>query len=152
WPFRPTGAPAMQNLAVALIVLSALAAGLTGFASETKAEAAEAKPSDVQELARGNGTFALDLYGKLRRQEGNLFFSPGSLSAAFAMAYAGARGETADQMAKVLRFPRDQARLHPAFSALIRAWNGPGGRRSYELSMANALWGQSGFPFLDSYL
>lgn len=42
-------------------------------------------------VVQGNTAFALDLYGQLRSQEGNLFFSPLSLSAVLAMTYAGIR-------------------------------------------------------------
>src|SRR5947209_1876439 len=61
--------------------------------------------TDVSTVVEGNNRFALDLYGRLRgEQPGNLFFSPSSLSTALAMTYAGARGETEAQMARVLHF------------------------------------------------
>ena len=72
-------------------------------------------------LAEGNSQFAVELYGKLRNQPGNLFFSPSSISTALAMTYAGARGETADQMARVLHFPRPQDKLPEAFDSLHQA-------------------------------
>lgn len=56
-------------------------------------------------VVRGNNEFALELYAKLRVRQGNLFFSPYSISTALAMAYAGARGQTENQMAEVLHFP-----------------------------------------------
>ena len=56
---------------------------------------AEAKKDDAAEdLVRSNTTFALDLYGQLKRQEGNLFFSPYSISTALAMTWAGAKSQT----------------------------------------------------------
>ena len=64
-----------------------------------------AEEGRMSSLAEGNSQFAVDLYGKLRNQPGNLFFSPSSISTALAMTYAGARGETAEQMARVLHFP-----------------------------------------------
>ncbi len=69
-------------------------------------------------LIEGNSGFALDLYARLRSGEGNLFLSPYSVSAALAMTYAGARGETAEEMAQALRFSLPPERLHPAFSKL----------------------------------
>ena len=66
-------------------------------------------------VVEGNSQFALDLYGTLRDQPGNLFFSPSSISTALAMTYAGARGETAQQMARVLSFPVPQEQLPQAF-------------------------------------
>ena len=67
-------------------------------------------------LVQGDNTFALDLYSRLHTREGNLFFSPYSISTALSMTYAGARGQTAEQMAKVLHFPLDSQRLPPAFA------------------------------------
>ena len=91
----------------------------------------------------GNRRFALDLYGRLRQQPGNRFFSPSSISTALAMAYAGARGETARQMAAALHFTLPPERLHAAFGALTRRDGG----KAPELAAANALWGQEGLPF-----
>ncbi|MGE3822356.1 MAG: serpin family protein [Isosphaeraceae bacterium] len=106
------------------------------------------------EVTRGNTFLAVDLYANLRKGEGNLFFSPYSLSTALAMTYAGARGETAEQMARVLQFHLPQAELHPAFRALIDHVNGAGEPkpRPYQLLTANALWGQQGEPFLEEFL
>ena len=97
----------------------------------------------MHEVVQGNNQFAIDIYARLRQQPGNLFLSPYSLSTALAMTYAGARGETAEQMVKVLHFDVTPDRLHPAFEALIRQVNGGKGR-SYRLSVANALWGREG--------
>ncbi len=54
---------------------------------------------DLGALTRGNGDFAFDLYRELSAADGNLFFSPHSISTALAMTYAGARGHTRDAMA-----------------------------------------------------
>ena len=56
-------------------------------------------------IVEGNNKFALELFAKLQNTEGNLFFSPYSISTALAMAHAGARNETESQMAGVLHFP-----------------------------------------------
>jgi serpin B len=105
--------------------------------------------NDRAVLVRGNTEFALDLYGVVKRSEGNLLFSPAAISATLAMAYCGARGETEAQMARVLHFDLPQARLHPAFASLRESCPGEGGSR---LSIANALWGQEGHAFLDGYV
>src|SRR5512140_2159303 len=57
---------------------------------------------DLSILVQGNNAFALDLYQSLRSGDGNLAFSPYSVSVALAMTYGGARGETEKQMAGTL--------------------------------------------------
>jgi len=121
-------------------------------------QAAERKDDKVNStaLVKGNNRFALDLYGKLKEKEGNLFFSPYSISTALAMTYGGARGTTAEAMAKTLHFTLDNKELHPAFASLIQDINGDpkqdAKKRGYQLSTANALWAQKGYPFLPQYL
>jgi serpin B len=125
-----------------LLVLT-LAAGL----------AAEAPAAETNEIVAGNSQFALDLYSRLRAdQPGNLFFSPGSLSTALAMTYAGARGDTATEMGEVLHFHLPPTRLNAAFAALNRTLNADVQQRGYRLNVANRLWGQQGYRFLPAYL
>ncbi len=118
---------------------------------------------DLDDLAQDNGEFALDLYQALMGGDGNLFFSPFSISQALAMPFAGARGETERQMADTLRYRQPQDRLHPAFNALDRTLAsrgedlpsmGPPGapKPEFRLNIANAVWGQAGFSFLEDYL
>ena len=108
--------------------------------------------ADIKTVAEGNTAFAIDLYGRLKGQKGNLFFSPYSISTALAMTYAGARGDTGKQMADVLNFALEQERLHPAFSNLESQLNALHGRRGIELSVANALWTQEGHVFLKEFM
>src|SRR3990172_5964501 len=61
--------------------------------------APQVDPTDQSALASGNAAFAFDLYQQLRTQDGNLIYSPYSISVALAMTYAGANGSTAQQMA-----------------------------------------------------
>jgi serpin B len=104
-------------------------------------------------VTKGNTQFALDLYGKLRTRDGNLFFSPFSISTALAMTYGGARGETAAEMANALHFGPDPDRLHAGFAALLADLNrGNPKKRGYQLSTANALWVQKNFGLLPDFL
>jgi serpin B len=113
----------------------------------------EPPSADVRAVAGDNNRFAFDLYARLRTgQSGNLFFSPASLSTALAMTYAGARGQTAEQMAQVLHFAQPQEKLHPAFGELPRYWGVGAKERGYRLSVANRLWGQQGYHFLPGFL
>jgi serpin B len=115
--------------------------------------------ADRTDLAAGNSAFALDLYQALKGGEGNLFYSPYSISLALAMTYAGARGETAQQMAETMQFLLPPDRLHPAFNGLDQtlATRGQGAAgkeegKGFQLNIANAIWGQQGYPFLPEFL
>src|SRR5262245_3447038 len=70
-------------------------------------------------LAAGNTAFALDLYGKMRAEQGNIFYSPFSISAALTMTSAGARGQTLAEMNKVLHLAGDGSSIHAQFAALM---------------------------------
>ena len=101
-----------------------------------------APTADQAEAVKGSNAFAVDLYGQLSAQPGNLFFSPESISTAFAMAYAGAHGQTATEMAHVFHFTLPPDRLHPAMGALLAGMNAP--HQGYALSVADALWAAAG--------
>ncbi len=114
-------------------------------------------------VAKGNNELAVDLYQRLRAEKGNLFLSPYSITSALAMCYAGARGNTESEMAKALRFGLGQDELHAAMGALTtdlnnRVYEGrwredpDKGRKPFELVIANALWGQKGYPFRKEYI
>ena len=99
-----------------------------------------------------NIAFAFDLYSQLQSQEGNLSLSPCSISTALAMAYGGARGQTAAQMAKTMHFGLAQGKLHPAFAALESGLNAVQQKGQVKLAVANSLWPQKGHEFLPGYL
>ncbi len=113
------------------------------------------------ELVGGNNAFAFDLYQAVRDNGQNCIYSPYSVSLALAMAYAGAGGSTEQQMAETLHYTLPQDQLHPAFDALDLYFESldesgdvPEGEevQPFRLNIANAVWGQYGFPFTDAYL
>ncbi len=114
--------------------------------------------SEMADLVGGNNAFAFDLYRALSEQDGNLFYSPYSISMAVAMAYAGARGETEQQIADTLHYRLPQDRLHSSFNALDLDLASRGGepkgqdQEGFQIFIANAVWGQEGYGFLDSFL
>ena len=109
-------------------------------------------PTTVRTVVEGNTTFALDLYCELRTAEGNLFFSPYSISTALAMTYAGARRRTADQIARALHLTLGRRRLDRAFASLEARLGGIGREGHVQLCVANALWPHVGYPFTDAFL
>ncbi|MFC2045021.1 serpin family protein [Chloroflexota bacterium] len=113
---------------------------------------------DSATLVDGNSEFAFDLYRVLKGTDGNLFYSPYSISLALAMTYAGARGETEEQMADTLNFALQQDPLHPAFNGLDidLSSRGEGAKgkdeEGFRLNIVNAIWGQKDYEFLSEYL
>ncbi len=108
--------------------------------------------AEVPNLTKANTKFALSLYQDLKSQPGNLFLSPYSISTALAMTYAGARGETAKEMAEVLNFPLEQSALHLAFAELQASLDAIEKKGQVKLSIANSLWPQIKYPILPEYL
>jgi serpin B len=129
----------------------ALSGAATAGALLGRARADDPKPADTTMLVAGNTAFAADLYARLRKDKGNLFLSPFSISTALAMTAAGARGQTLAEMRKVLHLPEDP---NPAFSQLLAPMHSvpPGLKRAYELSVASALWGQKGLPWKPEFI
>ncbi len=140
---------------MALMIVSVVLFGNTGQEKEEPQVSPEvtAVYATVQsDLVNSNTMFALDLYRALRKEDGNLFFSPYSISTALAMTYAGARGETETQMEETLCFTLPQTVLHPAFHGLdTDLMRRASGIEGVSLSIANALWGQIGYPFLSDF-
>jgi len=131
-----------------LICMSVIMIVICLFSSSTYANINE----DLQTVVKGNSDFCFDLYQELKGEEGNLFFSPYSISTALAMTYAGARGETEKQMAQVLHFPLTQESMHPAFSKLQSDLNAIQNKGDVQISIANSLWAQKSYKFLDSFI
>jgi len=155
----------MAALALVMVLVSLTGCGDGAVVSVTMAmsdkereEAPDVSAGNMTELVNGNSEFALDLYRKLSEEEGNVFYSPFSISMALAMTYAGARGETEQQMADTLKFILSQEDLHPAFNALDRELAGRGegaaGKdgEGFRLNIVNAIWGQQDYKFLDTFL
>lgn len=117
-----------------------------------------ASQPDIAALVDDNTDFAMALYQVLKQQNGNLFYSPYSISEALAMTYGGARNETEKQMADALGFSLSQAQLHAAFNyldaALASRGQGAKGKddQPFVLKVVNAIWGQKDFSFNSNYL
>ena len=114
---------------------------------------ADSNSTDMDKVVSGNSEFALDLYARLRTREGNVFFSPYSISAALAMTYAGARAGTASQMAHTLHFDDlPPEKLHAAFSELKTYLDAIHEKGQVQLAVADSLWPQIGHDFRPDYL
>lgn len=134
-------------------------ATLTLSASPDAAGEAESLVVRAKKAAQANNSFATDLYKRIKSGKDNLFFSPYSVTTALAMTRAGADGETARQMDEVLHTSGLNAIDHSALrEALtpkqVTEFDGRESKKvaSYQLDIANALWGQEGFAFKDAFL
>ncbi len=118
----------------------------------------DASGEDYQGIAANMNAFGYDLYHLLSKDnDANLFFSPYSITQALAMTFAGAHGQTETEMADVLHFPLPQADLHRQINGLDQSlYFLPDDLKeredAFQLNIANAIWGQTGYPFKSSYL
>ena len=106
----------------------------------------------VKAIVEGGNQFALQLYSHLAESDGNLFFSPSSISLAMAMTHAGAAGKTEQQMAKTLHFDLPKPELNEGMQKLLSVWNSQAVDAGYRLAIANRLWAAKGYEFLPQFL
>jgi serpin B len=156
----------MKRLIIVLVIVLLLpliacaqpAAGEVVKSDKERMTSPDVSASEQALLVEGNSAFAFNLYQALKGKEGNLFYSPYSISLALAMTYAGARNETAQQMADTLQFMLEQDRLHPAFNwldaELAKRGEGVAGKdgEGFRLNIVNAIWGQKDYSFLADFL
>lgn len=130
------------------------------FAQTTNESAKDNLPS----LVSGSNAFAMGLYAKLAAEKkGNLFFSPASIHMALVMTYAGAAGNTSQQMAKALHITMPKEKLAASAAHLLNKLTCRTKEKvrvdgqiveipSYELNVANALWGQINYSFKPDFI
>lgn len=149
-----------------LIARTAAAAALAAIHHRAPRPAAaqaspEAVPDPMVDLVDDTTAFALDLYHQVRAGTGdNIIVSPLSVALAIAMTYAGARRDTADQIASALRFTLPEPLLHETFASLTSDLVDRGnqelddqqGRGEGGLRIANALWGEQDYPFDPAFI
>ncbi|XP_048008530.1 leukocyte elastase inhibitor-like isoform X2 [Megalobrama amblycephala] len=111
----------------------------------------------MEALSAANTQFSLNLFKKISRvnASGNVFYSPVSISSALAMVSLGARGNTAAQMIQVMGFrnPHHSVdQIHSSFNQLMSELNNPGIFKPYALSVANRLYGEQSYQFVEKFL
>ena len=105
---------------------------------------------DSREIIEANNRFAINLYSQYKSEEGNIFFSPFSISTAMAMVYEGAEGKTAKEIKSVFGFPKNDDSRRNQYYNLLSEINKKD--TEYTLKTANALWAEQDYHFLDEYL
>jgi serpin B len=156
---------------VALLTL----ATLVGAISVERAFAAEIASLEVAREAINR--LGLDLLRRSGGSDANALLSPYSIQTALAMTWAGADGETRQEMQRALHFPDDEAVLHESMEALRLALENAAERTvqlasldsqiggagqpgqsvdvkgdHLSLRVANRLFGQEGYPFREPFL
>jgi serpin B len=124
------------RLSVALILGFGMSSGTPGLA-------------DPRDFAKGSNAFALDLHRRLA-PEGNLVFSPASISFALAMTWGGAKGPTGEEMARVLHFAGAPAEVAGSASQISRSLEDPSHPVTFRI--ANRLFGERTYDFLPGFL
>ncbi|NOQ21577.1 MAG: serpin family protein [Candidatus Aegiribacteria sp.] len=150
----------LKNLSASAVILLAITSSCSAEENLSLPETQSITDTQaVQELARGNNEFALDIYEKVcgMPESDNIFFSPYSISSALGMTYAGARGQTAVDMAEVLHFTLPVEATNRAFHSLTETLSsgdlsGAESGAPFTLAISNGLWVQDGFGLLDEYV
>ncbi|HEX4966314.1 MAG TPA: serpin family protein [Thermoanaerobaculia bacterium] len=140
-------------------VVAALLLGphLTGAATPAAQKPAPAPPSRVEpppaeavrQIAQSSNAFGFDFYQRLRQKPGNLVMSPASITTSLAMAWGGARGETAAQMQKVLHLQGTAGEVMATSGQLVRSLQDPSGLVVFRV--ANQLFGEKTFHLVPAF-
>nr|XP_003926063.1 serpin B3 isoform X3 [Saimiri boliviensis boliviensis] len=119
----------------------------------------------MNSLSEANTQFLVDLFQQFRKSENNIFYSPISITTALGMVLLGAKGNTAQQINKVLHFDQitenttekaatyqvdKSGNVHQQFQKLLTELNKS--TDAYELKIANKLFGEKTYQFLKEYL
>ncbi|HAN18211.1 MAG: hypothetical protein A2X13_07495 [Bacteroidetes bacterium GWC2_33_15] len=105
---------------------------------------------NIDMTVKGNSEFATKLYEQVKQEPVNIIYSPFSISSALAMTYAGARGETLEQMSKALSFSKNQDELHQSFN-LLNTQITKSGTEGIDIRIANSLWIEERFKVSDEF-
>ncbi len=152
-PPRGTGTRKMKNpRAIGFFFLFCLFIFLFGCSSNpfVPADDSSATPEGITSVSHANNLFALGLYGELVPLSENVFFSPYSISTAMAVVYEGAEGDTAREIRDVFPFPENDIERRSSYAALYNMFNNSS--KDYTLDTANALWADTNFTFLPSFI
>jgi serpin B len=109
--------------------------------------------TEVASLVTSNAEFTFDLYKKLAESDENFVFSPYSISRLWAMVWAGADGETADEIAQVLHFDTiEPMTVHKSFNRLSLDLKQRCKPKFIDIKIADSIWPQKGENWNKDYL
>lgn len=117
--------------------------------SHSSTPSIEVSPESDLTVGEQNNQFAFDFFKQIKDQSGNFFFSPYSISTAFSMTAAGAKGSTASEMWSVLHYRPDEFAAMKQLRETLTINRQL--ERDPELHVANALWVQKELPILPEF-
>ncbi|MGM0482631.1 MAG: serpin family protein, partial [Patescibacteria group bacterium] len=140
----------MKNLIVIFVILLVIFFLFFYLIEEPEDEPPEVSSGELKELSSSAKDFSFDMFPRLAKDDENVFVSPYSIHTALVMAYRGAGGDSADEMAEVLGLT--DMELHAIMEDSL-------GLKNYlehsseenDVSVANAFFLKDGIPFLESY-
>ena len=107
---------------------------------------------DAKKISVQNNLFAFDLYQQIaKNNSGNLFFSPFSISTAMAMTYAGATGQTAEEMSKAMHYYSLDDEFHLSYSSYLKRLES-NAKDNIQLRIANRLWAEKKYKLMPSFV
>lgn len=92
------------------------------------------------ELSEQTNAFAFNLLHEVDQAGENLFFSPYSINTALGMAYTGARGNTASEMAKVMGYAHSPAQQYYNFDQSLKMMESINRRNRAQVQIANGIF------------
>ncbi len=141
---------AILSVIVALILISVSVVSVNWLIHGSDGVSSDSPPTTVTELVNCSNDFSFEMYSMLAAEgDENLFFSPYSITTALGMCFEGARGQTAEEMARVLNFPTDNRTRWDMMQAYQTHFNEASD--SYNLSTANSYWLRQGGNLLEAY-
>jgi serpin B len=101
-------------------------------------------PAADSPIGKDMNSFTVELYKRVSGSGGNLILSPFDVGMVLSMVLAGARGQTADELQRVL-YRQDDPDYNVSLAALLAELAKSGNAGGNELLTANGLWVQKGF-------
>ena len=106
---------------------------------------------DLRSCSAGVNAMAFNLWRAIDDLPDNAAISPTSISLAMSMVLAGARGDTAAELASALGVEPDEE-THRCWAGMLMKWEKAAESDDLELAIANRLFGHQGLPFEDDYI
>ncbi|HEY5928463.1 MAG TPA: serpin family protein [Kofleriaceae bacterium] len=103
--------------------------------------------AEITSLVKANNNFALELWA--HAGTGNTAISPLSISTALAMAWAGAKGDTAAEMKKTMHMEGETDVLVSQWARISQALQDTS--RPLKLKLANRIYGEANYQFDTTY-